>query len=85
MRGETRLEHGRRRRLSRRGSFPVGCLGGNGLVGGSACHGPRHAAGTWAKTAGAMRPWMSVHTSLTSVVAHTMGFQFPGWAQSPFL
>ena len=42
-------------------------------------------AGTWAKTAGAMRPSMSVHTSLTSVVAQTMGRQFPGCAQSPFL
>ena len=30
------------------------------------------ALGTWAKTAGAMRPRISVHTSLTSVVAHTM-------------
>ena len=42
-------------------------------------------AGVWAKTAGAMRPTMSVHTSLTSVVAHTMGRQFPGCDQSPFL
>ena len=46
---------------------------------------PHMLAGTWAKTAGAMRPRMSVHTSLTSVVAQTMGRQFPGCAQSPFL
>ena len=47
-----------------------------------ACH---MLAGSWAKTAGAMQPGMSVHTSLISVVAHTMGRQFPGCAQSPFL
>ena len=46
---------------------------------------PHMLAGTWAKTAGAMRPRMSVNTSLTSVVAQTMGRQFPGCAQSPFL
>ena len=46
---------------------------------------PNMLAGTWAKTAGAMRPRMSVHTSLTSVVAQTMGRRFPGCAQSPFL
>ena len=32
-----------------------------------------------------MRPRMSVHTSLTSVVEQTMSRQFPGCAQSPFL
>ena len=42
-------------------------------------------AGTWAKDAGAMRPKISVYSSLTLVVAHTMGRQFRGCAQSPFL
>ena len=37
---------------------------------------PHMLAGTWAKTTGAMQPRMSVHTSLTSVVAQTMGRQF---------
>ena len=46
---------------------------------------PHMLAGMWAKTASAMQPRMSVHTSLTSVVAQTMGCQFPGCAQSPFL
>ena len=46
---------------------------------------PHMLAGTCAKIAGGMRPRMSVHTSLTSVVAQTMGRQFPGCAQSPFL
>ena len=46
---------------------------------------PHMVAGTGAKTAGAMRPRMSVHTSLTSVVAQTMGGQFPGCAQYPYL
>ena len=38
---------------------------------------PHMLAGTWAKTAGVMQPRMSV--------AQTMGQQFPGCAQSPFL
>ena len=46
---------------------------------------PHVLAGTWARTAGAMRPRISVHTTLTPVVAHTMGRQFPGCAQFPFL
>ena len=43
---------------------------------------PHMLAGTWAKTDGVMRPRMSVHTSLTSVVAQTMGRQFSA-APSP--
>ena len=46
---------------------------------------PHMLAGTWAKTAGAMRSRMSVHTSLTGVVAPTMDRQVRGCAQSPFL
>ena len=42
-------------------------------------------AGSRTKIAGAMRPQMSVYTTLTSLVAHTMGHQFPSCAQSPFL
>ena len=57
----------------------------DGLVGGPAGHGSPHAGGHVGEDPGAMRPRMSVHTSLTSVVAQTMGRQFPGCAQSPFL
>ena len=46
---------------------------------------PHMLAGMWPKTAGVMQPRMSVHPSLTSVVAQTMGRQFPGCAQSPYL
>ena len=46
---------------------------------------PHMLAGTWANTAGEMRPRRSVHTSLTSVVAQTSGRQFQGCAQSRFL
>ena len=42
-------------------------------------------SGMWAKTAGAMWPRMNVHTSLTPVVAHTVGSKFPRCAQSPSL
>ena len=36
-------------------------------------------------TAGATRLRMSIHMSLASVVAHTMGLQLSGFARSPFL
>ena len=42
-------------------------------------------AGTWAKSAGASWPRISVDSSLSSVVPHAMGRQFPHCAQSPFL
>ena len=50
-----------------------GVLEEDGPVGALPAMAPHMLAGTWAKTAGAMRPRMSVHTSLTSVVAQTMG------------
>ena len=54
-------------------------------MGRTASMAPQMLAGMWRKTAGAMRPWISFHTSLTLVVAHTMGRQYPSCAQSPFL
>ena len=45
-----------------------------------------HIVGNIARyTAGATRLRMSIHMSLASVVAHTMGLQLSGFAQSPFL
>ena len=41
--------------------------------------------GTWAKTAEVIGLRLSSHTSLTSLVAHTMGRQFHASAQMPFL
>ena len=85
-RGGTRLGRRGRRRSSRRGSCPAE-VSSRGMAswGDLPAIAPHMLAGTWAKTAVAMRPRMSVHTSLTSVVAQTMGRQFPGCAQSPFL
>ena len=62
-----------------------GVLEEDGLVGDLPAMAAHMLAGRWAKTAGAMRPRMSIHTSLTLVVAHTMGRQFLGCAQAPFL
>ena len=50
-----------------------------------ACHGPHMLARTWAKTACAMLPRISVHNILTLVVVRTMGRQLPRCRQSPFL
>ena len=46
---------------------------------------PHIVAGVARYIAGATRLRMSIHMSLASVVAHTMGLQLSGFAQSPFL
>ena len=46
---------------------------------------PHIVGGTARYTAGATRLRMSIHMSLASVVAHTMGLQLSGFAQLPFL
>ena len=46
---------------------------------------PHILGGTARYTAGATRLRMSIQMSLASVVAHTMGLQLSGFAQSPFL
>ena len=46
---------------------------------------PHMVGGPARYTAGATRLRMSIHMSLASVVAQTMGLQLSGFAQSPFL
>ena len=46
---------------------------------------PHIVGGTARYTAGATRLRMSIQMTLASVVAHTMGLQFSGFAESPFL
>ena len=72
------------RRLIGSMSTPASCMNmaSRGDLPGMA---PHIVGGIARYTAGATRLRMSIRMSLASVVAHTMGLQLSGYAQSPFL